>query len=33
VVVSSDREVAESIKQLGARALSAVSLIARIARA
>ncbi|GAB3819578.1 NYN domain-containing protein [Kribbella italica] len=32
VVVSSDREVAESIIQLGARALSAVSLIARIAR-
>jgi predicted RNA-binding protein with PIN domain len=32
VVVSSDREVAESIVQLGARALSAVSLIARIAR-
>jgi predicted RNA-binding protein with PIN domain len=33
VVVSSDREVAESIVQLGARALSAASLIARIARA
>ncbi|MEV5962603.1 NYN domain-containing protein [Kribbella sp. NPDC051952] len=33
VVVSTDREVAESIMKLGARSLSASSLIARIARA
>ncbi|GAA1552133.1 NYN domain-containing protein [Kribbella hippodromi] len=33
VVVSTDREVADSIIKLGARALSATSLIARIARA
>jgi predicted RNA-binding protein with PIN domain len=33
VVVSSDREVAESINTLGARSLSAASLIARIGRA
>ncbi|TWD83388.1 putative RNA-binding protein with PIN domain [Kribbella amoyensis] len=33
VVVSSDREVAESIKALGARALSATTLLSRIARA
>jgi predicted RNA-binding protein with PIN domain len=32
VVVSTDREVAESIIKLGARALSATSLISRIAR-
>jgi len=33
VVVSTDREVADSIVKLGARALTASSLIARIARA
>ncbi|MFK4085927.1 NYN domain-containing protein [Kribbella sp. NPDC020789] len=33
VVVSTDREVAESVGKLGARSLSATSLIARIARA
>ncbi|TDO29832.1 putative RNA-binding protein with PIN domain [Kribbella sp. VKM Ac-2527] len=33
VVVSSDREVADSIKSLGARALSAATLISRIGRA
>ena len=32
VVVSTDREVAESIITIGARALSATSLIARLAR-
>jgi hypothetical protein len=31
-VVSTDREVADSIIKLGARALSATSLISRIAR-
>jgi hypothetical protein len=33
VVVSTDREVAESTIKLGARSLSATSLISRIARA
>jgi hypothetical protein len=33
VVVSSDREVADSIKSLGARGLTAATLISRIGRA